>query len=147
VELEEKNLDTEAVLTRNVTRYSEVVDDKEFVQRLVRGVLKAEEKLDDFIQPLAPEWPLDQIARIDKIILRIGVWELMNTQEVPVKVVINESVELAKGFGADNSSKFVNGVLGTAARNLGVVTGKDAIKPAKKTTKDDDTELIESKEK
>ncbi len=146
VELEEKNLDTEAVLTRNVTRYSEVVDDKEFVQRLVRGVLKAEEKLDDFIQPLAPEWPLDQIARIDKIILRIGVWELMNTQEVPVKVVINESVELAKGFGADNSSKFVNGVLGTAARNLGVVTGKDAIKPAKKTTKDD-TELTESKEK
>jgi N utilization substance protein B len=131
-ELAEKNLDKNEVLDRNVLRYSEVVGDKDFVERLVNGVMENTAKLDKFIQPLAPDWPLDQIARIDKIILRIGVWELKNTKEVPVKVVINEAVELAKAFGADNSSKFVNGVLGTAARNLGVVTGKDAIKPLKK---------------
>jgi len=116
-----------------VSRYSEVVGDKEFVERLVTGVLQEVAVLDDFIQPLAPEWPLDQIARIDRIILRMGVWEMKHTQEVPVKVVINEAVELAKAFGADNSSKFVNGVLGTAARTLGVVTGKDAVKPQKKS--------------
>jgi len=131
VEVAGKDVDRTAILERNVARYSEVVGDKEFVERLVTGVLSDIKELDAFIQPLAPEWPLNQIARIDKIILRMGVWELKYTKEVPVKVVINEAVELAKGFGADNSSKFVNGVLGTAARNLGVVTGKDAVKPRK----------------
>jgi len=132
VEVAEKNLDPEKVLARNVERYSEVVGDKEFVERLVKGVLAKKEKLDEYLQPLAPDWPLDQIARIDRVVLRIGLWELKYTKEVPVKVVINEAVELAKGFGADNSSKFVNGVLGTAARKLGVVKGKDAVKPPKK---------------
>ena len=146
-EVKEKNLDTEQILARNISRYSEVVGDKEFVQRLVRGVLTDSKTLDEYIQPLAPDWPLDQIARIDRVILRIGVWELKNTKDVPVKVVINEAVELAKGFGADNSSKFINGVLGTAARNLGVVKGKDAIKPKKKPEKKKNSvkESVESK--
>ncbi len=122
IEVGEKNLDTEAVLERNIQRYSEVMQDKAFVITLVHGVFAANETLDAFIQPLAPEWPLSQIARIDRTILRIGVWELQNNDQVPVKVVINEAVELAKSFGADNSSKFVNGVLGTAAKQLGKVT-------------------------
>ena len=65
---------------------------------------------------MAPEWPIDQIARMDRIVLRIGLYELENEADVPPKVVINEAVELAKAFGGDNSSKFVNGVLGTLLR-------------------------------
>ena len=65
---------------------------------------------------MAPEWPIDQIARMDRMCLRIGLYELENEADVPPKVVINEAVELAKAFGGDNSSKFVNGVLGTLLR-------------------------------
>jgi N utilization substance protein B len=68
---------------------------------------------------LAPEWPLEQIARIDRNILRLGLYELLyRADSVPPKVAINEAVELAKAFGSDNSSKFINGVLGTAFRTL-----------------------------
>ncbi len=64
---------------------------------------------------MAPEWPISQISRIDRNVLRIGLYELLYSQKtVPPKVAINESVELAKSFGSDNSSKFINGVLGTA---------------------------------
>lgn len=122
IEVSEKQLDTEAVLSRNVARYSEVMEDKDFVCELVRGVLKDTKELDSYLQPLAPEWPLAQIARVDRTVLRIGLWEMKNSEDVPVRVIINEAVELAKGFGADNSSKFVNGVLGTAAKKLGLVT-------------------------
>ncbi len=122
IEVSESDLDREAVLDRNMSRYSEVMEDKQFVIDLVEGVMKEVVLLDEFIQPLAPEWPLSQIARVDKIILRIGVWEMQHSELVPIKVIINEAVELAKAFGADNSSKFVNGVLGTAAKQLGKVT-------------------------
>ncbi len=122
IELAEKDLDINAVIDRNIGRYSEVMQDKAFVVELINGVLSSFDELDSFIQPLAPEWPLSQIARIDRVILRIGVWEMQHSDQVPVKVVINEAVELAKSFGADNSSKFVNGVLGSSAKQLGKVT-------------------------
>lgn len=121
IEVAEVGLDRQAVLDRNINRYSEVMGDKEFVSTLVLGVLEDSEQLDKFLQPLAPEWPLSQIARVDRAILRMGLWELKTAKATPVKVIINEAVELAKGFGADNSSKFVNGVLGTAAKKLGIV--------------------------
>ncbi len=136
IEVDEKNVDIEDVIHRNISRYSEIVDDKEFIEALINGVLKDGTKLDEFIQPLAPEWPLEQIARIDRTILRMGVWEMKNTaDEVPIKVIINEAVELAKGFGADNASKFVNGVLGTAAKKLGLVDEKTDKKQEKKPAK------------
>jgi len=115
--------DIDEVLVRNLQRYSETIEDKKFVEHLVKGVYGLAAKLDALIQPIAPEWPLDQIARIDRTILRMAVYELTHMQdEVPPKVAINEAVELAKAFGSDNSSKFVNGVLGTAYRTL--VEGK-----------------------
>jgi len=80
-------------------------------------VHKHQAEIDGIIGPAAPEWPVEQIAKIDKIILRIGVYELMVKREVPPKVAINEAVELAKTFGGENSSKFINGVLGTIYRN------------------------------
>ncbi|MBP9667970.1 transcription antitermination factor NusB [Candidatus Saccharibacteria bacterium] len=115
----DSDLDIADVLARNVERYKEAIDDRSFVDDLVRGVLKYQEKLDEALQPLAPGWPLDQVARIDRNVLRIGLYELLHCQKaVPPKVAINEAVELAKAFGSDNSSKFINGVLGTAYRTL-----------------------------
>jgi N utilization substance protein B len=112
------NFDLEGVLARNIGRYQATVDDKDFIERLVRGVDKHEKELDAELQPVAPEWPIDQIARMDRVILRIGLFELKYEKDVPAKVVINEAVELAKAFGSENSSKFVNGVLGTLLRQL-----------------------------
>jgi len=107
------------ILNRNLERYETTIDDKGFVETLVKGVLKERDDLDAKIQPIAPDWPIDQIARVDCNILRIGLYELLHQAKViPPKVAINEAVELAKAFGSDNSSKFINGVLGTAYRTL-----------------------------
>jgi len=112
-------VDVDDILHRNLSRYEEAIDDTSFVSSLVKGVIDDQSDLDAKIQPIAPNWPVDQIARIDRAILRIGVFELLHkTDVVPPKVAINEAVELAKAFGSDNSSKFVNGVLGTAYRTL-----------------------------
>lgn len=103
-------------LARNIARYDDTIDDKDFIERLVAGVNNHQQELDDKIRPLAPEWPLEQIARMDRVILRIGIYELFFEKDIPPKVAINEAVELAKAFGGDNSSKFINGVLGSALR-------------------------------
>lgn len=115
-EVNDPSLDLEEVLARNIARYEETIEDKKFIENLVRGVDQKEKELDDIIRPIAPEWPIEQIARMDRIILRIGTYELVYEEGVPPKVVINEAVELAKAFGGDNSSKFINGVLGTILR-------------------------------
>ncbi len=116
---EDSSVDIDEILGRNLDRYEAAIEDKTFVTKLVKGVLKVQDDLDGKIAPIAPDWPIDQIARIDRNILRIGVYELLHQAEVvPPKVAINEAVELAKAFGSDNSSKFVNGVLGTAYRTL-----------------------------
>ena len=104
------------ILERNLGEFSDSIDDTGFVRDLVQGVIDNIEAIDSTIGPAAPEWPVDQIAKIDKVILRIGVYELSLKREVPPKVAINEAVELAKAFGGENSSKFINGVLGTIYR-------------------------------
>ncbi|HET7630378.1 MAG TPA: transcription antitermination factor NusB [Candidatus Saccharimonadales bacterium] len=115
----DETVKAEEVLQRNLERYQDTVGDKEFIDRLYQGTLKHLKSLDAIIQPLAPEWPIDQIAWVDRTILRMAVYELKHLAKlVPPKVAINEAVELAKAFGADNSSKFVNGVLGSAYRSL-----------------------------
>lgn len=108
------------ILDRNLGEFTKAIDDKQFVHDIVDGVQKNQENIDGIIGPAAPEWPVDQIAKIDKIILRIGVYELLVKKEVPPKVAINEAVELAKAFGGENSSKFINGVLGTIYRGSDV---------------------------
>jgi len=110
--------DLDEVIERNLEQYAKSVEDKKFVDKLVREVVAKYEELDGIIGPLAPEWPIEQIARIDKIILRMSIYELKYFKETPPKVVINEAVELAKQFGGDNSSKFINGVLGSAYREM-----------------------------
>lgn len=115
----------DGILARNLERHESVIQDKDFVHSLVAGVIASTSDLDGKIQPIAPEWPIEQVARVDRSILRMGLYELLfSADKVPPKVAINEAVELAKAFGSDNSSKFVNGVLGTAYRTL--VEGQDA---------------------
>jgi N utilization substance protein B len=119
VQAEDASVKIGEILDRNLERYSDEIDDTSFVRDLVEGVLEHQTDLDDNIRPLAPEWPIEQIARIDRNILRLGLYELLyRAKQVPPKVAINEAVELAKAFGSDNSSKFINGVLGTAYRTL-----------------------------
>jgi len=132
VEAADKNLNVDEILARNVERYKETVDDVAFIEQLVKGVSEQAEALDAKLQPVAPEWPIDQIARMDRLVLRIGLYELENSKDVPPKVVINEAVELAKGFGGDNSSKFINGVLGTLLRQKEEAEAPKTKKPAAK---------------
>lgn len=90
-------------------------DLSEFTRKIVFGVLPLSSNLDLLISKYAPEWPLDQIAAIDRNILRIALWEFAVFHETPIKVAINEAVELAKLYGSDSAPRFVNGVLGALA--------------------------------
>jgi transcription antitermination protein NusB len=125
-EADDKSFKLDEVLERNIHRYKDILSDVAFIKQLVAGINKQATKLDATLQPVAPEWPIDQIARMDRLVLRIGLYELQSEADVPPKVVINEAVELAKAFGGDNSSKFVNGVLGTLLRQQ---EGAKAVKP------------------
>jgi len=87
----------------------------EFARQIIFGILPLAKKLDNTIARYAPEWPFDQIAPIDRNILRIATWEFAVSCETPLKVAINEAVELAKLFGSDNAPRFINGVLGSLA--------------------------------
>ncbi len=109
--------DIDAIIAKNIEPYTKALGDTEFVYDLTRAIVANFERLDKILQPLAPEWPIRSLASVDRNILRIGFYEL-ESKQVPPKVAINEAVELAKSFGSDNSSKFINGVLGTAFRNL-----------------------------
>ena len=90
---------------------------QEFARKIVFGIIPITEKLDSAIAEYAPDWPLDQIAPIDRNILRIAFWEFGISQKTPVKVAINEAVELAKIYGSDAAPSFVNGVLGSLAKH------------------------------
>lgn len=127
-EASDDSFDLQVVLERNIRRYRDTLDDVAFIEQLVNGVSQQAAQLDQALQPVAPEWPIDQIARMDRIVLRIGLYELQNEADVPPKVVINEAVELAKAFGGDNSSKFINGVLGTLLRQRGTEEVKTVVK-------------------
>jgi N utilization substance protein B len=93
----------------------------EFSRQIIFGVLPLRFELDRVIARYAPEWPLEQIAAIDRNILRVACWELAVQGETPVKVAINEAVELAKIFGSESAPRFVNGVLGSLADHQGEI--------------------------
>jgi len=86
-----------------------------FTRELVNGVVKNKAKIDENIQRFAPAWPIEQISAVDKNILRLAIFEILIDNKVPLKVAINEAVELAKAFGSDSSARFVNGVLGAVS--------------------------------
>ena len=108
----------------------EKIDDNqvEFITSIVMGVYPLIHQLDEFIAQHAPEWPLDQVAIIDRNILRIALWEFAVEGCTPLKVAINEAIELAKLYGSDSTPRFVNGVLGSLAERQNEIT--QSIKPA-----------------
>ena len=118
---EGKVRNTDEIVRDNVKEFAPKLDRDEFVDQLIKGVLKKREVIDPIIEKCAPEWPLNQITIVDRNVLRLGVYELMfgNYEEVPPKVAINEAIELAKTYGGESSGKFINGVLGTVYRELG----------------------------
>jgi transcription antitermination protein NusB len=91
---------------------------KSFISQIVSGVIEYKDILNEFIGDFAPDWPLDQVAVIDRNLLRIALWEIAVYQKTPIKVAVNEAVELAKIYGSDGSHRFVNGVLGAFIDNL-----------------------------
>jgi len=109
------------VLERNVTEFAQNKTDLPFMEKLLDGVMAKQPELDLVIEKAAPEWPIDRISPVDRNILRLGLYELLfaERKEVPAKVAINEAIELAKQFGGDNSSRFINGVLGAVYKEIG----------------------------
>jgi N utilization substance protein B len=88
----------------------------DFARQIIMGVSPIVTKLDDFIAQHAPEWPLDQVAVVDRNIIRIALWEFAVGKATPIKVAINEAIEMAKIYGSDSTPRFVNGVLGSLAQ-------------------------------
>jgi N utilization substance protein B len=88
---------------------------KDFSQRIISEIYPIRETLDEIIEEHAPEWPIDQVSSVDKNLIRIALWEFAIFGETPLKVAINESIELAKEYGSDSSPRFINGVLGSLA--------------------------------
>lgn len=104
------------VIARYMKQNDNLSDDgEEFFKCFVEGILSTTPELDSVIATFAPEWPVDQLAVLDRNILRMALWEIVLYDETPLKVAINEAVELAKRFGSESSARFVNGVLGTLA--------------------------------
>lgn len=107
--------DPEATLDHLLEEEKLTGENASFARELVRGVVQYKEKLDAHIRRFAPAWPVEQIAAIDRNILRLAIFEILLDNRVPVKVAINEAVELAKEFGSDSSPRFINGVLGAVS--------------------------------
>lgn len=106
----------EAVLARHLEEHPALGEaNSNFLREIVLGALALAGELDELIATTAPEWPVDQLAAIDRNILRIAVWEFAVSDGTPMKVAINEAVEIAKEYGSDSSPRFINGVLGTLA--------------------------------
>jgi N utilization substance protein B len=121
-----------AIFVRNMEEFAPGLGDFSFMEQLVESLLSKRADLDKIIEKAAPDWPIDKISIVDRNILRIGLYELLfsDRAEVPAKVAINEAIELAKTFGGENSSKFINGVLGSVYKEIGE-PGKDSVSKKK----------------
>ncbi len=121
------------VLERNISEFAPNKADMPYMDKLLDGILGKQSELDLILVKAAPEWPIDRISPVDRNILRLGLFELLfaDRKEVPAKVAINEAIELAKQFGGENSSKFVNGVLGAVYKEIGE-PGKEELSKRKK---------------
>lgn len=110
----------EEIAERNTKEFAPGIEEGDFVVKLTKGVMDKMKEIDPKIEKAAPEWPIDQVSLIDRNILRLGIFELLYDDDIPPKVAINEAIELAKAYGTDASSKFINGVLGTIYRTENV---------------------------
>jgi len=114
-EIDSVEHDMEEVIRRLLANGELSEENSSFVHGLVSGVIQNREEIDNNIRKFAPAWPVEQIPLVDRNILRLAIFEILLDNKVPVKVAIDEAVELAKAFGSDSSPKFVNGVLGSVS--------------------------------
>lgn len=128
-----KKEDYKSILDRNTQEFAPGVKDDHFMGSLLEGIISKSNDLDEIIAKAAPEWPIEKISVMDRNILRLGLFELLfsDREQVPPKVAINESIELAKTFGGETSSKFVNGVLGAVYKEMGEPGKNDSAKEKK----------------
>ena len=129
----EKDTTPEEMLERNIQEFGPGLDDSHFMSEIFLGIIKKKVIIDEILEKAAPDWPIDKISIIDRNILRLGLYELLfgDREQVPPKVAINEAIELGKSFGGENSSRFINGVLGGVYKELGE-PGKDDVGTKKK---------------
>ena len=118
-EIDSVGREPEAVTERALATSEMTEENRNFIREVINGTVKHQEEIDKEIQKLAPAWPIDQIAMIDRNILRLAIFEILYDNKVPVKVAVNEAVELAKTFGSESSAKFINGVLGAVSAKAG----------------------------
>lgn len=140
------NAHAEEILERDSSEFAPGAADQDFMKNLLKGVLEKQEDIEKIIEKAAPDWPIDKISVVDRNVLRIGLFELLfsNRNEVPAKVAINESIELAKSFGGETSGKFVNGVLGAVYKEIGE-PGKEQASTRKKEEVSYEDMLVEQK--
>jgi transcription antitermination protein NusB len=119
-----------SILEHNLGEFGEGLTEKDFTVSLINGVIASMKKIDKIITEYATDWPIEQITVVDRNILRLGIYELVFSKDVPPKVAINEAIELAKGYGGPASGKFVNGVLGAIYKNMAPEESAPAKPPA-----------------
>ena len=125
--------DLEAIIEKNLQEFGQGLSDKAFVYELVKGVVEHLPEINNVIEKAAPQWPMEQISRINRNVLRLGLYELLyaDESEVPPKVAINEAIELAKNFGSKTSGKFVNGVLGAIYKEMPKTENREPVQALK----------------
>lgn len=131
------------IVARNMQEFAPGLEESEFIANIAKEVLRKRTVVDDIITKAAPDWPLEKINVVDRNILRLGLTELLfgDRTQVPPKVAINEAIELAKSFGGENSSRFVNGVLGAVYKEIGE-PGKEEVSKRKKADEPVDLEKL-----
>ena len=117
-QLESSGDDLDEVLQYHAAEGAATSDVTNFAGQLVRGVIANREKLDSILSETSEHWKLDQMAKVDRIVLRIAVYEITIDRQVPTKAAINESIELAKTFSGEEAGRFVNGILGRVAASV-----------------------------
>lgn len=120
--------DLPEIIKHNIEEFVPGLEDSKFIFSLIKGIFKHRGRIDAIIEKFAPDWPLEQVTIVDRNVLRIGIYELLysDPEQVPPKVAINEAIELAKNFGGDSSSKFINGVLGTVYKGIKIEENGEA---------------------
>jgi N utilization substance protein B len=114
----QKSEKIDELISENFRNFAPQFEDGGFVRETIKGILEHLEEIDNYIKKYATEWPLDQITIVDRNVLRIGIYELLYSENIPPRVAINEAIEIAKAFGGESSGKFINGVLGAIYKDL-----------------------------
>jgi N utilization substance protein B len=127
-----KEADLDAVVDETLKEFAPGFDDDDFARKTAHGVVKNLAAIDGYITKYAPEWPLEQITFVDRNIMRLGIYEMLFTPDIPERVAINEAIEIAKAYGGESSGKFVNGVLGAIYKDIDEQSRKDKDYDAKK---------------